>query len=487
MMIITTNKYILVNKSNGEFTNSNTTKLIAVVVILVIAAASVGGYMVLKKDKKDSGMEIEAALEVYGNADNDYKIDSGDVSIIKKVMNGDEGYDLSKYPLADANNDAKVTQEDIDLVNKIINGEKTTVWVISHTTDTSVPNGEYAVTVNWPVTKCVANGAANALIIYEMIGLRENIVGINYSSGSPPDPVVYKHYFDMPSLGPSTMYLNETDLSNAVTDNPGTTLVVTADNKGYLDGTKGVSETYIRETMKLDVVRIEHAAVDPDEYSSALLMLGFLFQKDTKAQEAAEWTTQIFKEVTEKTSGTTAKVRVAATSYYNYLSARNSDYADVVVQAGGTYVIPSSKTSSVYFENSGTHVADPDILKPENQPDVIIALRTSAFLGKAADGASWYGDTSKWSVSSMQSQLKHFEVFDCYGEGKEKVYTISGDCPIVARVLYSAALLYPDLVSMEFANEKHQEFVDMFLGGSYKVADCHFVLTQKDINDMASA
>ena len=87
----------------------------------------------------------------------------------------------------------------------------------------------------------------------------------------------------------------------------------------------------------------------------------------------------------------------------------------------------------------------------------------------------------------MQSQLEHFDVFNCYGEGKEKVYTVSGDCPIVARVLYSAALLYPDLVSMDWANQKHQEFVNQFLGGSYKVSECHFVLTQKDIKDLASA
>lgn len=471
--------------------NANTTKIVAVVAIIVIVAAGVGGYFLLHKEKSN-GPTINAALEVYGNANNDYKIDNSDVDIIKKVMNTEEGYTLEKYPLADANHDSKVDQSDVDLAEKIIAGgdvnNKIKVWVINHTTDTTTyPNGQYAAEVHWPVSKCVANGAANALIIYEMVGIRDNIVGINYSSSSPPDSIVYKHYNEMPSLGSSTMYLDETPLSKCVADNAGTTLVITADNKGYLDGTKGVSEAYIKDTMKLDVVRIEHAAVDPDKYSSALLTLGFLFQKNTKAQEAADWTTKVFKEVTDKVSSVSTKVRVAATSYYNYLSARNSDYADVVVQAGGEYVLSGASTSSVYFEDSGTHTKDPNILKKENQPDVIIALRTSAFLGKAADGASWYGSTDKWDTTTMNNQLKHFEVFDCYGEGKEKVYTVSGDCPIVARVLYSAALMYPDLVSMDYANEKHQEFVDKFLGGSYKVSECHFVLTQKDIRDLSAA
>ena len=471
--------------------NANTTKLIAIVAIIVIVAAGIGGVILITKDK-NNGPTINASLEVFGNANNDYKIDNSDVDVIKNIMDKKDGYTLEKYPLADANHDSKVDQSDIDLTNKIIAGgdvnNKIKIWLINHTTDTTTyPNGQYAAEVSWPVSKCVANGAANALIIYEMVGIRDNIVGINYSSSSPPDAIVYKHYNEMPSLGTSTMYLTETLLSDCVTNNPGTTLVITADNKGYLDGSKGVSETYIKESMNLDVVRIEHAAVDPDKYSSALLTLGFLFQKTTKAQEAAAWTTEVFKELENKISSVTTKTRVAATSYYNYLSARNSDYADVVVKAGGQYVLSEGGTSSVYFEDSGTHTKDPNILLPENQPDVIIALRTSAFLGKASDGASWYGSTDNWNTTTMQSQLEHFDVFNCYGEGKEKVYTVSGDCPIVARVLYSAALLYPDLVSMDWANQKHQEFVNQFLGGSYKVSECHFVLTQKDIKDLASA
>ena len=458
--------------------------IIAIGVVIVVAAAGVGTFMVLNKDK-DSSTEINAALEVYGNANNDYKIDDADIDIIQKIIDKEEGYTADKYPLANAYDpeNTSVDDKDIEQVKKIIagddNGNAFKVWHINHSTNVDAyPNGTYVADMMWPVQKCIANGAANALIIYEMVGIRDKISGINYSPDSPPDPVVYNYYSKMPSLGTSTNYLTETLLTQCVANNPGTTAVITADNKKYLDGSEGVSEAYIESQLHMDVVRIEHAAVDPDDYSSALLMVGFMFKMDTDAQEAADWVTGVFKNITDKTNALEKKVKVAATSYYNYLSARNSDYADVVVQAGGNYAIDPAKTSSVYFTGSK---ADPNILKEENQPELIIALRTGSGFLKA----SWYDDSSKWDVSNMQKHLKNFEVFKCYGE--DKVYTISGDMPIVARVLYSAAIMYPDLFSMEEADDLHQEFVDKFLNGAYKVSDFKFVLSQTEINKMTPA
>lgn len=82
----------------------------------------------------------------------------------------------------------------------------------------------------------------------------------------------------------------------------------------------------------------------------------------------------------------------------------------------------------------------------------------------------------------MKAYVEDFSVFKCYDD--KAVTVISGDMPIVARVLYAASALYPDLISKEYADEKHQEFVDKFLGGSYIVKDCHFIFTQEEIEAM---
>jgi hypothetical protein len=468
--------------------NANSTKIIIVIAAIVVVAAGVGAFMVLNQNSDNSTKNIDASLEVYGNANNDYRIDNKDLSIIEKIIKKESGYTLEKYPLADAYYDGVVDDKDIQQVKDIIAGAKDgnqfSVWHINHTTDlTNYPSGSYVVDTKWPITKTVANGAANSLTLYEMVGLTDNIVGMNYSSGSPPDKIIYPKYAAFESLGSSTTNLNEEKLVACLKDNPGTTAVITADNKSYL--ASGCNEKYIEETLKIDVIRIQHAAVDPKEHSSAILLLGFLFQKDTKAEEVAEWTTAVFKELDKKLDGA-AKVRVASSSGEKYLSARNSDYADVAVQAGGEYTLWEQSSSSIYFKeykgSSKTYEPDPRVFLEEYQADKILGIRTGAFLGSVKDGASWYGSPDKWDVAKMKAYVEDFSVFKCYDD--KAVTVISGDMPIVARVLYAASALYPDLISKEYADEKHQEFVDKFLGGSYIVKDCHFIFTQEEIEAM---
>ena len=466
--------------------NSNTTRIIVVIAVVVVIACGVGAFLLMNQSSDDSTKNIDAALEVYGNADNDYKIDSKDLDIINKIIKSESGYTLEKYPLADAYKDGVVDQKDVEQVETIIkgveDGKQITVWHLNHTTDlTKYPTGSYVADTKWPITKTIANGAANSLTLYEMVGLKDNIVGINYSKSSPPDKIVYPTYAAMTSLGSSTTSLTDDLVIDCIKANPGTSAVITADNKSYIS-----NEDHIETDLKLDVVRIQHAAVDPEEHASAILLLGFLFQKETKAEQVAEWTTSVYKEIDKRLESVTDKIRVASSSGEKYLSARNSDYADVAVQAGGTYTLWEQSSASIYFKeykgSSKTYEPDPRVFEPEHQPDKIICLRTGAFLGSMANGASWYGSPDLWDVEKMKAYVEDFEVFNCY-TGKN-VTVISGDIPIVIRVLYSAVALYPDLVSKEYADEKHQEFVDTFLGGAYKVKDCHFIFTQEEIEKM---
>ncbi len=457
--------------------NENTTKITAVVVVLVLIVAGIAAFMIFNNGS-GSKSNIDAALEVYGNADNDYKIDDADKTIINNIIQGKDGYTLEKYPLADANFDGKVTQADLEQVNAILKGYKTTVYHLNHSTDTAkYPDGTYVVGTAWPVKLTIANGAANALIMYGLTGIEDNIVGINYSSGSPPDKIIWPEFAAMKSLGTSTNYITESLLVECLEANPGTTCVLTADNKNYLNGSEGVSEAELEEKYNLDVIRLQHAAVDPDAYCSALLLIGFLFQKDTEAQKVAEWTTNVYKDITKKTDKITTKVRAAASSYYTYLSAKNSDYSDNIAQAGAIVTTWEQSSSAIYFDRSNSKF-DPRVYEDEYQGDVIIVFRTgSGFLKD-----SWYDNPENWDVATMQKQLAYYKEFKAY-ENKQ-VWHTSGDMPIVARVIYSAAILYPEIFSMEDADKLHQEFVDKFLDGRYNVSELQFVLSQTEIESM---
>jgi ABC-type Fe3+-hydroxamate transport system substrate-binding protein len=457
--------------------NQNTMKITAVVVVIVVAVAGIAAFLVMNNGS-GSSVKIDAALEVYGNADGDYKIDNADKDIIQKIIDGKEGYTLAKYPLADTNYDGKVTTADIDALKLIIDGKDTTVYHLNHSTDTEkYPSGSYVVSTAWPITKTVANGAANALIMYALVDIKSNIVGINYSKSSPPDSILWPEFAAMTSLGTSTNYISEDLLVSCLEKNPGTTAVLTADNKNYLNGKEGLSEAELEEKYHLDVIRLQHAAVDPDEYCSALLLIGFLFQQDSEAVAVSDWTTKTYKDIAEKTSKVTNKVRAEASSYYTYVSAKNSDYSDNLAQAGAIVTTWEQSSSAIYFDRNNKSF-DPRVYEDQYQGDVIIVFRTGSGFLKA----SWYSDPGTWDVATMQNHLSKFAEFKAYDN--KQVWHTSGDMPIVARVIYSAAILYPDLFSMEDADKLHQEFVDKFLGGIYKVSDLKFVLSQAEIEGM---
>ena len=85
----------------------------------------------------------------------------------------------------------------------------------------------------------------------------------------------------------------------------------------------------------------------------------------------------------------------------------------------------------------------------------------------------------------MNTQLLNYKDFKAYDN--KKVIHIAGDTPIVIRVACAAAAKYPDLYSIEDANNLHQEFVDKFFGGKYKVSELKFIVTQEDIESHKSA
>ena len=453
--------------------DAKTVKILAAVIVVVVIAAAV--VFILTKDNSSDKVKIDAALEVYGNADGDYKIDNADLDIIKKVIKGEKDYTLLKYPLADANYDGQVTEADVELVQKILKGESCTVYHSWYkTTDNPDVRWETKVVdTKWPITQCIANGAANALQMYTMLDLQDNIVAINYSSGSPPDSTLYPAYSKMESLGTSTMYLTASKVTETLAKNPGITAVITADNKGYLSSTaSGRIDEAGLEALGIDVIRVRHAAVDPQDYGSALLLLGFLFQKDTNnVVEATKWIEDIYKELNKKLPGATERVTAASTSSYNYLSSLNSDYADAAIYGGGIYTIPAAATTSLKM------VDNPWLYNDEYQADNILEIRTGGSNG------TWYKPNSLNYDLFLTQTDENFELFKAYKSGH--IFLVSGDMPIFARVLYCASMLYPDAVSIDFVDKVHQEFVDKFLGGTYKVSELKFAYTYAELVEYA--
>ena len=106
------------------------TKVIAIVAVAVIVGAGVAVNAVTNNNgDNNNSNKIESMLMICGNADNNDRIDSADVALVQKIIDGKLA--SADYPLADANNDGKVDSGDIALINKMIGHESAKIFVLT--------------------------------------------------------------------------------------------------------------------------------------------------------------------------------------------------------------------------------------------------------------------------------------------------------------------------------------------------------------------
>lgn len=259
-----------------------------VAIVAVLVAASVGVYAVVgNKDDVDSPASMEGAeLKVLGNANGDRVIDSKDIDVIEKAI--DDGVALKDAPLADANNDGVIDDKDIEVVKKIINKESVTVWHINyHDVDGDSTMDMERVSTQYPVSAAIMTGSANSFIMCYMIGIIDEIKGASY--GSSNDSTLFgSTYLNtsktvklVKSSTSITFEDGKAGSSNVIAEK-GVTCVLSDWNRTYLTNESAF------ETAGVDVVRVAAASVDKEVYTHSILLLGFLFQKESRASDLVD-------------------------------------------------------------------------------------------------------------------------------------------------------------------------------------------------------
>ncbi len=436
-------------------------KIIAIALVVILGGVAVGSaaYFTMSKDRgsgdaNDGGANdgdtndgvvglISGGLEVYGNANGDYAINSDDADIISKIISGE--LKQKDYPGADANRDGVIDSKDLEIVNKIIAGEDTVIHHLNHHNI----NGPYVVTTKWPIRVAVATGAANSLMMLKMTGTEEFIVGTSYTNSSPPNNVLFPYFKTLPRLGDSATRMDLETTSNLVTSK-GCTALITADNRSYI---KNEQEF---ENIGVDVIRIPSSAVDTEKFCSAVVMTGFLFNKPLQGQMLSIWYKNLMNEINGKLPAEADRISAVASSSKGSVSTKHSDYTDVVIAAGATFPLTdlSTESSSVKL---GDGIYNYDI-------DYIIRIKT----GK------WYeGGVNK---VTMYKEVEDFALTKAYQDGH--AYVISGEMPIPCRVAYTAEIFYPEKFAAGFGDAKHQEFANIFFGTPMDLTGLYFTLSK---------
>jgi ABC-type Fe3+-hydroxamate transport system substrate-binding protein len=429
-------------------------KIKALIVAVIVVAVSVVGAVIYLAGSghDDDNHDTDAALKVYGNANGDHTIDSSDLDLISGIIAGDASFD--EHPLADANYDGGITQADADLVQKIMNKENCTVYHINTCTA-----GDYVASTKWPVKSAIATGAANGLLFLTMAGVKDMIHGISYTSTSKPDPTLFPTFSAMPSLSTSSTEMG-IEASTPIIKQYKVTALITDKTASTVQNEQEF------ENIGVDVIRIAPAMVDPNESRSQLLMIGFLFGTETQAMQVAEWQTNLQNYIDSKLEGVSKVTAITSNGNHKdngaWISAGTSDYKDVLLAAGAIYGIsddtrPNKFGSGDYFAGGGTWLYNYDF-------EYLISIRTGGWYSGTVDAAAKY-------TESMQF-LTHTEAYE-----NGKAYVVVGDGPIPIRIAYCAAVMYPEIFSMHWANSINQEFFEKYYGEQVDLTGRFFVIS----------
>ncbi len=445
-----------------------TMMIIAVVAVVVIAAAAIIIVMNNNKDEVVNQYSYdEAELKVLGNVNGDRTIDETDYKQLEKLVK-DEAT-VEDFPLADVNNDKKIDNDDLEKLRLIIDKEPTTVWHINYyDQDGNGTMDLVLVDTKWPVSSMIVTGSSNTFMLLYLLDIIDEVKGASY--GSTNDKLLFgSNYLDtskVAKLGTSSTTITFEDgkagSSNVIAEK-NVTCLLSDWNRTYITNEKDF------EGGNVDVVRVAAASFDKPVYTHSILLLGFLFQKEERANELVD----LYDEAKDVISGEVGKlsddqiVKAVATSMQGMISSGDSDYTAVAIDAGAKYGLEGYDFGGTTSLNVADNLGVYDTTK--YRWDYIVHIRTS--LSYEQDAAKI---NSEW--------ITYTSSFAKWENAEDGQIFISGVMPIPARVAYTAYAMYGDKVDVftkEWADNIHQQFIALFNGdnANLKAAEKTFVLT----------
>ncbi|MDO5852556.1 MAG: hypothetical protein Q4Q62_00525 [Thermoplasmata archaeon] len=442
-------------------------KVVAVaVVIIVIVAAVAAAFAAGVFDKNDSGSaSIDSQLQVMGNADLDYKIDSNDAQIIQDILDGSKSF--SDYPYADANNDGQITQADLDQVNSMIAHTQTYVNVVCVGTD----DNQTVVQVAYPLTNIVIQGTNNDSIICE-IDAASVVAGYFYKYS-----VAHSGLDSATNLGGSarsvsaTAWQNFMDLDASIEGGVGAIIA---------DAGSSALSNYYDAIATSEIPLLRFAVSDTYDSISAAVTIGYLCGQtyEEKAISYAQKCWDAFDYISERISGLSddqKKVFVAITMG-KYIAKTESDYTHKAEYAGGLSLGDVNAQFAADYGGTGSSVMSSGeaLSNYDDEIDYILSFRTIDYKTSLATAAE-----EEWA-----EYMSFYQNLSCY----ENLVIINGMLPQICQTAYAAAIMYPELFSMEWADSLLQSFItDSSSMGGVSFDDIITVFTYEDYQSVVNA
>jgi ABC-type Fe3+-hydroxamate transport system substrate-binding protein len=451
-------------------------KLIATVIVAIVIVSSVGvGWILMNNDSKSSASTVEGALEVYGNANGDYVIDSEDKGLIQKIIEQNLDWETD-YPFADANYDGTVDSNDVTYVQSIMDATAENRILVYHNNECFTDR--YVASTMYPVIATMSSTNETTIITLKALGLRNEIKATSYSDSASRDPYIFEEYFDIMTseyrMGNSGAAVNVDTASNFVTEYGCTAYICPSAVK--------LSNSDAVEGAGIDIIQIADAMSDIGDYTSGLLLLGFLFgTSDNDYQETAiklaDWFNEYYADLEEHLesiyNGTVSQVSGIASTMVQYVAVKGSSNTDIIEQAGLycplTDTVASGATTLKYIGGTDTWLNYIDV-------DILIGLRGSSY----EYGWSWFDKDYTTCPDNFKQLLNNFSSLECCQNDSAVIVSTLMPAPLKSGVV--AQCVYPELFEDGWIESYLTEFFMEFWGWSADDCDgLRYYMTQTEI------
>jgi len=395
-------------------------------------------------------------LNIFGNANMDDLINAKDITYIEGILNGSK----KQTDLADANQDGKVDQGDIDRIKQIIDGTESELYYVNPFGNTSK--------VKHPLKKIIII-YDNLAEIIRILGAEDRVVGIDteqYQGAIGKYPRYFPEFQQKPSIGTRSDCDAEMILK----------LAPDAVISGVRGGCPEIEAKL--EGSDIDIVRFESWS----QGIPTLMMLAYMLDEVDNAMKYREWQNGYIDMVRDRVASIPLdkRPRVFFDRPGNTTYTRGSGISETLETAGGIN-IAADLTSSPRVDLG---IASKNTMPPvdtewvlEQNPDVII-------------GFSWDGGYEVDNISVLKTRYDEIQGTPGFSEinaGKNKKifvnYFINTAGPgYQIGILYYAKWLYPELFRDLDPQKAHQEYIDKFQHVDFNLKE-HGVFVYPPLNE----
>ena len=256
-------------------------KLIAIGVVVILVGAGVGTAIFLMNQNKSSSEYslLDESLQVFGNANGDWKVNSDDISYLDDIINGDKVE--TKY--ADANQDGKIDEKDKEQVQALIDNTAKNVWLVD--------GDGHIKKVGREISRIGCEYYSNTELML-ILGQKDKIYAVDYA------PYQAREFY----LGAGTTVKNLGNMNSpdyeSVKDLD-LDILITFSYSGAEDKQAKLPDV---DVVYLGMYRPNVQEPTKSEYFQGILKAGYIFGAVEKAEKYMRWLLDIRDMIDEKTS-----------------------------------------------------------------------------------------------------------------------------------------------------------------------------------------